>query len=60
MQQIAGFKASTDAQLIPIRELELAKDKRAVEADTTLSAADKAAKLKAIDDKLAALAKQSK
>ena len=60
MQQIAGFKESTDAQLIPIRQLELAKDKRAVEGDTTLSAADKAAKLKAIDEKLAALSKQAK
>ncbi len=60
MQQIAGFRASTDAQLVPIRELELAKDRAKIETDTTLSAADKASKLKAIDAKLADLAKQAK
>ena len=57
MQQIAGFRASTDAQLIPIRELELAKDRAKVGTDTTLSAEEKSAKLKAIDAKLAELAK---
>jgi phosphonate transport system substrate-binding protein len=60
MQQIAGFKESSDAQLIPIRQLELAKDKRAIETDTTLSDADRAAKLKAVDAKLDALAKLAK
>jgi phosphonate transport system substrate-binding protein len=58
MQQIAGFRASTDAQLIPIRQLELAKERRKLENDTTLSAADKTAKLKEIDAKLDALAKR--
>ncbi len=58
MQQIAGFRESTDAQLIPIRQLELAKDRKKVEGDGTLSSAERTAKLKAIDDKLAALAKQ--
>lgn len=58
MQQIAGFRESSDAQLIPIRQLELAKDRKKVEGDGTLSSAERAAKLKAIDDKLAALAKQ--
>ena len=60
MQQIAGFRASTDAQLIPIRELELARDRIKVEGDTTISAAEKASRLKAIDAKLADLAKQAK
>lgn len=60
MQQIAGFRASTDAQLIPIRELELARDRIKVEGDTTISAAEKASRLKAIDAKLAELAKQAK
>lgn len=60
MQQIAGFRESTDAQLIPIRQLELAKDKRAAETDTTLSDADRAAKIKAIDARLEALAKLAK
>jgi len=58
MQQIAGFKESTDAQLIPIRQLEYAKDRAKVAGDTTLSDAEKAAKTKEIDAKLAALAKQ--
>ena len=60
MQQIAGFRPSTDAQLIPIRQLELAKDRAKAAGDTTLSAEAKAAKLKDIDAKLAELAKQSK
>ena len=57
MQQIAGFRESTDAQLIPIRQLELAKDRAKAQSDTTLSAAEKAAKLKDIDAKLEALSK---
>jgi phosphonate transport system substrate-binding protein len=57
MQQIAGFRESSNAQLIPIRQLELAKDRAKVQGDSTLSAADKAAKLKDIDAKLAELAK---
>lgn len=60
MQQIAGFRASTDAQLIPIRQLELAKNRAKTVGDTTLSADAKAAKLKDIDAQLAELAKQSK
>jgi phosphonate transport system substrate-binding protein len=59
MQQIAGFRESTDAQLIPIRQLEYAKDRAKVNTDTTLSASERAAKLKAIDAKLAELAKQT-
>jgi len=59
MQQIAGFRESSNAQLVPIRQLELAKDRAKAETDTTLSAAEKAAKLKDIDSKLAELAKQA-
>lgn len=57
MQQIAGFRASTNAQLIPIRELEFARDRLRVQNDANLSAADRAARLKEIDAKLAELAK---
>lgn len=57
MQQIAGFRESTDAQLIPIRQLELAKDRAKAQSDTTLSAEQKAAKLREIDAKLKALSK---
>jgi len=60
MQQIAGFRESSDAQLIPIRQLELAKDRNKAVGDTTLSADEKAAKIKAIDAKLADLAKLAK
>jgi phosphonate transport system substrate-binding protein len=55
MLQIAGFKASTDAQLIPIRQLELAKDRKKAESDTTLSAAERRSRLADIDAKLARL-----
>ena len=60
MQQIAGFRESSNAQLIPIRQLEYAKDRAKVSGDTTLSDAEKAAKIKDIDAKLAELAKQPK
>ena len=59
MQQIAGFRESSNAQLIPIRQLEGAKDRSKTETDTTLSPAEKTAKLKEIDAKLAELAKQA-
>jgi phosphonate transport system substrate-binding protein len=51
----AGFKASDDRQLIPIRQLELFKDKTKIENDTAMSAADKTAKLEEINRKLAQL-----
>ncbi len=57
MYRLAGFKASTDAQLIPIRQLELFKDRKKAEADENMNAADKKVKLDEIDAKLAALAK---
>jgi phosphonate transport system substrate-binding protein len=60
MQQIAGFRESSDAQLIPIRQLEYAKDRAKVAGDTTLSDAEKSAKIRDIDAKLAELAKQAK
>lgn len=60
MLQIAGFKDSSNAQLIPIRQLEFAKERAKVENDMAMSMGDKAAKLKEIDVKLAELAKQGK
>lgn len=51
----AGFKASDDRQLIPIRQLELFKDKTKIENDTAMSTADKTAKLEEINRKLAQL-----
>jgi phosphonate transport system substrate-binding protein len=58
MQQIAGFRESSNAQLIPIRQLEYAKDRAKVAGDTTLSDAEKSARIRDIDAKLAELAKQ--
>jgi len=49
----AGFRASTDAQLNPIRQLELFKDRKKVEADASLTDADKKKKLADIDAALA-------
>ena len=57
MYRLAGFKASTDAQLIPIRQLELFKDRLKFENDANMSAAEKQTKLAEIDAKLAVLAK---
>lgn len=59
MYRLAGFKPSTDAQLVPIRQLELFKDRTKFENDPNLSAADKAAKLAEIDAKLALLARSN-
>jgi phosphonate transport system substrate-binding protein len=55
--KLAGFQASTNAQLIPIRELELFSQRIKVENDESLAAADKQAKLAEFDAKLAALKK---
>jgi phosphonate transport system substrate-binding protein len=57
MYRLAGFKASTDAQLTPIRQLELFKDRMKFESDANMNAAEKLAKLADIDAKLAALSK---
>ncbi len=57
MYRLAGFKASSDSQLIPIRQLELAKDRKKFEDDANLSDADRRARLADIDAKLDALAK---
>lgn len=60
MYRLAGFKASTDAQLIPIRQLELFKDRRKFEGDVNMSDADRKTKLAEIDAKLAALSGKTK
>ena len=48
-----GFRPSTNAQLNPIRQLELFKDLRKVESDTTISDAEKAKKVTEINEALA-------
>jgi len=51
----SGFRASSDAQLKPIRELDLFSKRTRIEADANLSPADKAARIAEIDKALAAL-----
>lgn len=53
----SGFKESSNEQLVPIRQLELFKDRRKVENDEQYSAEDKARLIAEIDKKLAALGK---
>ncbi len=52
-----GFRPSTDAQLVPIRQIELAKEKSKIETDTTLAAADKEKRLADVGRRLAELDK---
>lgn len=52
-----GFRESTNDQLIPIRQLELFRDRLKVENDERMSAGDKTRMLAEIDQKLAELRK---
>lgn len=54
----SAFVASSNHQLTPMRQLELARERSKVEADAALSADDKAKKLKDIDQRLADLSRQ--
>ncbi len=55
LTKLSGFKASTNDQLIPIRQLELFKTRNKLESDESLAVADKQSKLADIDKQLAAL-----
>lgn len=55
INKLSGFKASTNDQLKPIRQLDLFGKRNKIEADTVLSEADKKVKLAEIDQQLAAL-----
>jgi len=54
----SAFRASSNQQLVTIRQIELTRERGRVEGDTTISAEDKSKKLKDIDDKLAELGRQ--
>ncbi len=56
--EYSGFRASSNAQLVPIRRIELGRSRAAIEADATLSAEDKAKKLQDIDARIAELNRQ--
>jgi phosphonate transport system substrate-binding protein len=51
----SGFVASSDAQLLPIRQVALFQQKQKIEADKNLSDSDRKTQTAAIDAKLAAL-----
>ncbi|WP_372825278.1 phosphonate ABC transporter substrate-binding protein [Polaromonas sp.] len=57
ISKLSAFKPSTNAQLIPIRQLELFKERNKFEADANLPGAEKQAKVAEIDRKLAELTK---
>ena len=55
LSKLSGFKPSSNAQLLPIRQLDLFGKRNKIESDTALSESDKMAKLAEIDKLLAAL-----
>ena len=55
ISKLSGFKPSTNAQLVPIRELDLFGKRNKIESDTTIAAADKTKQLADIDKQLASL-----
>ena len=55
ISKLSGFKASTNAQLTPIRQIDLFGQRNKIEADAAMSADDKTARLADIDKKLSAL-----
>jgi phosphonate transport system substrate-binding protein len=55
LSKLSGFKASTNDQLTPIRQLDLFSKRTRVEGDAKLSDAEKKAQIAAIDQQLAAL-----
>ena len=55
ISKLSGFKESSNAQLNPIRQLELFGQRNKIEADPALADADKKSRLAEIDKKLAAL-----
>src|SRR5262252_1507844 len=58
IQKWIGFRSSSNAQLIPIRQIDLFREKQKVESDTTLSADERKSRLDEIDRKLAELNQQ--
>jgi phosphonate transport system substrate-binding protein len=55
ISKLSGFKASTNDQLKPIRQLDLFAKRNKIESDTTLSDSEKNNKLTEIDQQLATL-----
>jgi phosphonate transport system substrate-binding protein len=55
ISKLSGFKPSSNAQLTPIRQIDLFGKRNKIEADSTLAEADKKARLADIDQQLASL-----
>ncbi|MDO9436385.1 phosphonate ABC transporter substrate-binding protein [Hydrogenophaga sp.] len=55
ISKLSGFKASTNDQLKPIRQLDLFAKRNKIEADTTMAEADKKAQVAQIDQQIALL-----
>ena len=55
ISKLSGFKPSTNAQLMPIRQLDLFGKRNKIEADATLADGDKKTRLAEIDQQLASL-----
>jgi phosphonate transport system substrate-binding protein len=55
----SGFRESSNAQLMPTRQLELFREKTRIEADTAMNSQDKATRLETINKKLAELQRAS-
>lgn len=55
ISKLSGFKASTNAQLTPIRELDLFGKRNKIDSDTTIAAVDRTRQLAEIDKQLASL-----
>jgi phosphonate transport system substrate-binding protein len=58
LSKLAGFRESSNRQLLPIRQLELFRDRNKLEGDGAIAANDKQTKLAEIDKKLADLNQQ--
>lgn len=58
LSKISGFKESSNRQLIPIRQLELFREKTKIESDDKMAAAEKQARLAEIERKLGELNQQ--
>lgn len=58
LSKLAGFKESSNRQLIPIRQLELFREKTKLESNTAMADAEKKGKIAEINKKLADLNQQ--
>ncbi|HEX6704882.1 MAG TPA: phosphonate ABC transporter substrate-binding protein [Albitalea sp.] len=55
---LSGFMASDNSQLVPIRQIELVRDRTKIENDANMAADEKARRIQEIEARLAELSKQ--